>query len=132
VKPDFPIAIAALVVILSIVAGEVRYVSGTFATAVSVACVVSAFLFSMARGPRGRVMAGHGRTVSDDEYGGGDGVERRLSRLTEEERKEIVKEVFDMIYVEIGRSIVKKAILVILSAALVLVVWLTKNHLEIK
>lgn len=40
--------------------------------------------------------------------------------------------IFDKIFAEVGRSVAKKVMLVMLSIILAIVAWMAKNHIDIK
>lgn len=118
-----------LLTVLHFVTTEIGYTQGQKAAVMVLAAVASAFVFSMANQAKEEgIMLPRGADMLDGESIAG----TRTSRLTDEEKEEIVEEVFKRIYVEIGRSVVRKAILVIISATFVLLVWLARNHVDIK
>lgn len=117
----------ALVMILFGVSFDVQTFGGTFSAAVMASAVIVFYTLLMARGPKGEVMAGN-EGVSRDSPGR----QARISRLTDAEKEEIIQGLFDKIYVEVGRSVVKRIGLAILSAIVAFLVWLGKDHISLK
>lgn len=120
---------------------EMIYINGSYAAVILAAGSIVTFTVAILLKSRIResVMAGHTLSSKGDDEDGEPvrsnahhEPHRRPSRLTDEEKEEIVQRLFDKIYAEIGRNFVKKALLILVAFAFAATAWLAKNHIDIK
>lgn len=115
---------------------EIVYINGRWVAVIAAAGAITALVFAVLRQSRGRraLMAGHDVLTAgeeEDEHPAGHGGRTRR-RLSDAEKEEIIQALFDKIYVEIGRSVVKKILLIAVAFAFAIAAWLGKNHIDFK